>query len=240
MFTKTFQTQLNKFSKWTVQNNVKVNFENTIFTFDSFINEKVKDFTEPKKFKFSALFSYIYKLGAYFVKNDEKITDYSFLLDEYQDPIKIKKVSSNTIENFKVDFTLDTESIEFQICECLPYYTDTLITVLGNPEKTGKEQDIHIYEWKIILKNNIISIFDWKEDNTDDLENREKNWYISYNKNSINDLKYLFESLDKETSGIEEENESKSNEYVNDSDLEDDNVNELYNIMDKIKDIEVA
>lgn len=57
--------------------------------------------------------------------------------------------------------------------------TDDLIKILGNPIKTGNEEDKHRYEWKITINNTQYSIYDWCNDNNifDELLNCE--WYVA-------------------------------------------------------------
>lgn len=193
MYSKTFTTQFNKFSKWCNENDITVQTPEKVSV--NFKDLNITDFQEPSKMKIKAFLKHIYSLNYYFVQKDFTVTDYDGLFELFQNP----KLYSEKL--LKIDNTLETDTMEFEYCEPIPYYTDTIISAFGNPQISEDFEDIYTYEWKICLNGKAVSIFDWKEDNTDDLNNEEKNWYLSYNKESQEDLKILFNHLDSFTDG---------------------------------------
>ncbi len=175
------EQEIKKFSKWCEKINVKVSFNKKIHTFE----------TVAKKFpvfdNLSTLLIQMYHLNYILVQNNFKISDYIGLLDLYNNPQKY----NNTVNLFTIDPTQDT-NINFRFTDPLPYYTATLIKALNKPKKTGKKNDIHTYEWKILLKGSLVSIFDWVEDGETNFE--DKTWYIAYNNKK--DIKEFLELID--------------------------------------------
>ena len=72
----------------------------------------------------------------------------------------------------------------------ITFSTKDLISILGHPLHTGKENDMHRYEWKFTYNCCIYSIYDWKFDSTfEPIENTK--WYLAgdnSDKDNINNI----------------------------------------------------
>jgi hypothetical protein len=132
------------------------------------------------------------------VLNDE-VDDYKLLAKEYKDAreseqSKRKRTESTETEMSKTDMTnfVVSESIDTSetfYVDTLELSTETLKEKLGEPMKTGQEEDEHSFEWKLLVGENVYSIYDWREK---EIEMEDKTWHVGctvMDKKGLNGLK---------------------------------------------------
>lgn len=88
---------------------------------------------------------------------------------------KKSKKENNNDDNVIVNMKLDTTNTYY--LDTLEFTTIELVNKLGEPNKTGGKDDKHRYEWKLMINNNVYSIYDWcKYGKFEEFENEK--WYI--------------------------------------------------------------
>lgn len=78
-------------------------------------------------------------------------------------------------EGIIIDMNLDTTNTYY--LDTLCFTTRELVNKLGEPKKTGGKNDKHRYEWRIMINENVYSIYDWcRYGKFEEFENEK--WYI--------------------------------------------------------------
>ena len=121
-------------------------------------------------------------------------------------------LQTQEISQIKVDMSLDTSKGYY--LATLPFTTNQLVQVFGQPIKTGTEEDDHVFEWKILSNKKVFSIYDWENAGTFE----DSKWYISGKKNSEHNITEFIENTLKKVkseSGVNKQKKVKSESEVN-------------------------
>jgi hypothetical protein len=171
---------LTKFFDWATEN------EYTIKTSEGSETEWstriVETFVEPGRNKLEGYLKEVFKSNKV-EKGGEEVTDSKILAKMFKENKPTRKRADTTTssgsEEFTivVDNTLDTADTFY--LDTLEFTTGELTDKLGMSDQTGKEDDKHRYEWKIIYDGKMYSIYDWKNEDGefDDIEECE--WHIA-------------------------------------------------------------
>lgn len=133
------------------------------------------NFEEPGRNKLEA---YIRELQKTYVildtKTKQEVEDYKVLAKEYKDSgSKRKRAESESETEVQVCNEIDTSETFY--VDTLDISTEKLIEKFGEPIKTGEEGDEHSFEWKLKVRDNVYTIYDWNEKDT---PLRDKTWHL--------------------------------------------------------------
>jgi hypothetical protein len=179
------------------------------------------NFEEPGRNKLEA---YIRELQKTYVildsKTKQEVEDYKILAKEYKDSgSKRKRVESESESETDVQVCNEIDTSETFYVDTLDISTDMLIKKFGEPVRTGEESDEHSFEWKLKVRDNVYTIYDWNEK---DKPLSDKTWHLGStvsDKKGVNVIKKCFKEMQKK--GKKAKKETNVEEQVNVDEYED-------------------
>lgn len=203
-----FMKELNKFFEWAKEAKYVIMSakDNKERNWDM---DLMKNFEEPGRNKLEGYIRELQKTYVIWsskegsqggmVLNDE-VDDYKLLAKEYKDTCSKRKrtesteteMSNTVVPNYTVSESIDTSETFY--VDTLQLSTETLKEKLGEPIETGKEEDEHSFEWKLMVGENVYSIYDWGEK---DIDMEDKTWHVACtvtDKKGLNALKKQLEN----------------------------------------------
>lgn len=239
MFTEKFQKELCKFINWADEKYIIFDKENNKISWS-----KIDDinYEEPPRNKLDMYIKELmknYKIKTF--QEENTIENYKTIIINFKNDKHEKKMDKNkkkqqklNKENNTIISISDFDSSDFYWHDTLDNISsEQLINVLGDPEYTYNESSFHIWEWKITIKKNKYSIYDWKSQNLYDIDKHTKDnlkniiWHISgeNKKKSINDIKTLLKYINTNSKIIKPIYEKKIHSIEDIEENEQDKIN---------------
>lgn len=113
---------------------------------------------------------------------------------------KTKKLE-NKIEEIVINMNLCTSDTYY--LDTLVYTTQQLVNILGDPEKTGNESTKHQFEWKFMIRNNVYTIYDWKNEDGEFSNFEDAEWFLGGNSEDEENIKMFYQLMTKKLEDIE-------------------------------------
>lgn len=151
----------------------------------------LKSFEEPGRNKLEGFLREVMK--TYVIRNgDEEVDDYKLMVKEFKDTKpKRKRTESTASVNSTddgacvVDSKLDTS--ETYYLDTLDFTTEQLEMRMGKPVKAGGKGDSFRWEWRVLIGDNVYSIYDWKNEAGEFDDYQETEWYMAGMKTNAKD-----------------------------------------------------
>lgn len=238
VLTEKFEKELKKCLNWLTETGylLKDIVDGSIVEWNSNL---LNQFVEPGRNK---LESYIKEVVKNFIIEfeGEIVDDHKMIVKNFKNRVDIKneKVSNKKEEKSKkevkskiVEVVLDNsiDTLGTYYLDTLVYSTDELISVFGQPEKTGTESCKHRYEWKLKIGKNTYSIYDWLNEDKTHSTFEENEWYLGGDSENEINIKsfyqYMTKCIDeiesKKNIVVQDESRLEENEVQGESELED-------------------
>jgi len=181
LFSEKFAKETEKFFSWADEQGYVIQLAKT-GTEKKWKLELLKSFEEPGRNKLEAFLREVMK--TYVIRKDEEdIDDYKVMVKEFKDTKPKRKRTESTMsvgsinDVCVVDSNLDSSGTYY--LDTLDFTTEQLEMRMGKPVKTGGKDDSFRWEWKVLIGENVYSIYDWKNEAGEFDDYQEAEWYMA-------------------------------------------------------------
>ena len=194
VFSEKFSKEMEKFFSWAQEHGYSVHAAKTGAD-KKWKLDLLKSFEEPGRNKLEGFLREVMK--TYVIRNgDEEIDDYKLMVKEFKDT-KPKRKRTDSTASVKstvdaaahpvcvVDSKLDTS--ETYYLDTLDFTTEQLEMRMGKPVKAGGKGDSFRWEWRVLIGDNVYSIYDWKNEAGEFDDYQETEWYMAGMKTNAKD-----------------------------------------------------